>query len=50
MMCLLLDHGLRVGELALLTRKSLNMTEQVFLLERPKVDLKQTGLKCAKLS
>lgn len=42
LMCLLLDHGLRVGELAILTRKSLNMSEQVFIVERPKVDLKQT--------
>lgn len=41
-MCLLLDHGLRVGELAGLTVESFNLVERQFVFYRPKVDKTQT--------
>jgi integrase len=41
-MCLLLDHGLRVGEIAILTRKSFDMKAGTFTFYRPKVNKTQT--------
>jgi integrase len=43
LMCLLLDHGLRVGEVALLTRKNFIKKGKINFY-RPKVDLWQTHL------
>jgi integrase len=40
--CLLLDHGLRVSETALLTRKSFDMKAGTFTFYRPKVNKTQT--------
>jgi integrase len=42
LMCLLLDHGLRVGEVALLTVDCFNLVEGTFSFYRPKVDKVQT--------
>jgi integrase len=42
LMCLLLDHGLRCGEVAALTPSSLNMTEGKLIFYRQKVDKTQT--------
>ncbi len=42
LMCLLLDHGLRVGELALLTVGSFDLKAGSFTFHRPKVDRDQT--------
>jgi integrase len=42
MMCLLLDHGLRVGECAILTRDSFNLEDGTLTFERPKVSRVQT--------
>ena len=41
-MCLLLDHGLRVSEIALLTRKDFDMKTGAFTFYRPKVNKHQT--------
>lgn len=41
-MCLLLDHGLRVGELALLQVTDFNLKAKTFTFYRPKVDKTQT--------
>jgi integrase len=41
-MCLLLDHGLRVSEIAILTRKAFDMKAGTFTFYRPKVDKTQT--------
>lgn len=41
MMCLLLDHGLRVGEVALLKVDDIDLNEGIFSFFRPKVDRKQ---------
>lgn len=41
-MCLLLDHGLRVGEIAILTRKAFDMKAGTFTFYRPKVNKTQT--------
>jgi integrase len=42
LMCLLLDHGLRCGEVANLTRKDLNTSEGTLVFYRQKVDKVQT--------
>jgi len=42
LMCLLLDHGLRCGEVALLKVSSFNLSEGTFTFHRPKVDKEQT--------
>lgn len=42
LMCLLLDHGLRVGEVAILTRQSFDLKAFTFTFLRPKVDIVQT--------
>ena len=42
LMCLLLDHGLRVGEIAALEVTDFNLAEGVFTFYRPKVDMEQT--------
>jgi integrase len=42
LMCLLLDHGLRCGEIALLTRGQVNLSEEKLIFYREKVDLTQT--------
>lgn len=42
LMCLLLDHGLRVGEVAALKVSDLDLKGGVMTLYRPKVDLLQT--------
>lgn len=42
MMCLLLDLGLRCGELAILTVKNVNLTSATITFYREKVDLHQT--------
>jgi integrase len=41
-MCLLLDHGLRVGEIAILTRKAFDLKAGTFSFYRPKVNKTQT--------
>lgn len=42
LMCLLLDHGLRCGEVALLTVADFNLPAGTFSFYRPKVDKQQT--------
>lgn len=42
LMCLLLEHGLRVGEAAILTRQSFDLKAGTFTFYRPKVDKTQT--------
>ncbi len=42
LMCLLLDHGLRCGEIAALTLQCVNMNEETLTFYREKVDLIQT--------
>lgn len=42
LMCLLLDHGLRVSEIALLTPGAFDMKRNTFTFYRPKVDKVQT--------
>ena len=42
LMCLLLEHGLRVGEIAILTRKNFDLKAGTFTFYRPKVDKTQT--------
>lgn len=42
LMCLLLDHGLRVGEAAILTRQNFDLKAGTFTFERPKVSMEQT--------
>ncbi len=42
MMCLLLDHGLRVGELAALVVEELDLTQGLLRFYRPKVGKEQT--------
>ncbi len=41
-MCLLLDHGLRVSEIVLLTRQSFDLKRGTFTFYRPKVNKTQT--------
>lgn len=41
-MCLLLEHGLRVGEIAILTRAGFDLKSGTFTFYRPKVDKTQT--------
>lgn len=41
MMCLFLDHGLRVGEFAILKRSQINLKTRLLTFERPKVDKPQ---------
>ena len=41
-MCLLLDHGLRVSEIAILTRAALDLKAGTFTFYRPKVNKTQT--------
>lgn len=42
LMCLLLDHGLRCGEVAILKAGDFNLADSTFTLYRPKVDITQT--------
>jgi integrase len=42
LMCLLLEHGLRVGEIAILTRKAFDMKAGTLTFYRPKVNKTQT--------
>ena len=42
LVCLLLDHGLRVGEIAILRVEHLNLQEGTLRFYRPKVDVEQT--------
>jgi integrase len=42
LMCLLLEHGLRVGEIAILTRSAFDMKAGTFTFYRPKVNKIQT--------
>jgi integrase len=37
LMCLLLDHGLRVGEVAILKKSHINLTNRLLTFDRPKV-------------
>jgi integrase len=37
LMCLLLDHGLRVGEVAILKKTHVNLTNKLLTFDRPKV-------------
>ncbi len=37
LMCLLLDHGLRVGEVAILKKTDINLTNRLLTFDRPKV-------------
>ncbi len=41
LMCLLLEHGLRVGEVVLLQAKHFDLETNIFYFERPKVDGEQ---------
>lgn len=41
LMCLLLDHGLRVGEIAILKKGAINLRSRMMVYERPKVDKPQ---------
>jgi len=41
-MCLLLDHGLRVGEIAILKRNAIALRSRLLTFYRPKVDEPQT--------
>ncbi|HEU5377284.1 MAG TPA: tyrosine-type recombinase/integrase [Ktedonobacteraceae bacterium] len=42
LMCLLLDHGLRVGEIAVLKRNQIALRAKLLTFYRPKVDIPQT--------
>ncbi len=42
LMCLFLDHGLRVGEVAILTRQNFDLKSGIFVFQRPKVSIEQT--------
>lgn len=42
LMCIILEHGLRVSEVALLTVKSFDLKANTFTFYRPKVDITQT--------
>ena len=42
LLCLLLQHGLRVGEIAILTKKNFDMQARTFTFYRPKVNKTQT--------
>ena len=42
LMCLLLEHGLRVGEIAILTRDNFDLKSNQFIFYRPKVNKTQT--------
>ena len=42
LMCFLLEHGLRVGEVAILTRQNIDLKAGTFTFYRPKVNLTQT--------
>lgn len=42
LMCLLLEHGFRVGEIAILTRQAFDMKAGTLTLHRPKVNKTQT--------
>lgn len=42
LMCLLLDHGLRVGEIAILKRNQIALRSRILTFYRPKVDEPQT--------
>jgi integrase len=42
LMCLLLDHGLRVGEIVILKRNQINVRSRLLTFYRPKVDEPQT--------
>jgi len=42
LMCLLLDHGLRVGEIAILKRNQIHLRGRTLTFYRPKVDAPQT--------
>ncbi len=42
LMCLLLDHGLRVGEVAVLQVDNFDLKTGIFTFERPKIDGEQT--------
>lgn len=42
LMCLLLDHGLRVGEVVILKRNQINLRSRLLTFYRPKVDEPQT--------
>jgi integrase len=44
LMCLLLDHGLRCGEIAGLTLSCVNLNEETLTFYREKVDMEQTHL------
>jgi integrase len=43
LMCLLLDHGLRVGEIAILKRNAIALRSRLLTFYRPKVDEPQTN-------
>ena len=42
LMCLLLDHGLRIGEVAILRAENFHLSDGTFVFYRPKVDKEQT--------
>jgi integrase len=42
LMCLLLDHGLRIGEVAILKRQNFDLKAGTFTFKRPKVSIEQT--------
>jgi integrase len=44
LMCLLLDHGLRVGEVVILKKTQINLQTGLLTFERPKVDKVQKAL------
>lgn len=41
LMCLLLDHALRVGEIAILKKTQINLTTRLLTFDRPKVSLEE---------
>jgi integrase len=42
LMCLLIDHGLRIGEIVILTAKNFDLKSGIFTFYRPKVNKTQT--------
>jgi integrase len=50
LMCLLIDHGLRVGEIALLTRQNFDLKAGTMTFKRPKVKRTKQGIQTHELT